>query len=90
MNITGNIIASAISKNALGTEENRRQKVKDILKLVVLVILGTVIMTYAVIDHEPPAFVAYVFGIITGICWAGIVFLYWLRSDDEDEGDKHD
>ena len=62
----------------------------SILFEVAMVIFGTALFLYSVIEHEPPAFIAYVFGILTGACWAGLVVLHWLRSDDEDEGDKHD
>lgn len=62
---------------------------KSILFEIAMVVLGTVLFLYSVIEHEPPAFVAYVFGILTGACWAGLVVLHWLRSDD-DEGGKHD
>ena len=51
------------------------------LSLVALAIFGTVLMIYAVVEHEPPAFFAYAFGILTGLCWAGIVGLIWLRHE---------
>ena len=52
--------------------------------LVSLAIFGTTIMLYAVIEHEPPAFLAFVFGIITGVFWSGIFGLHWLRQNLED------
>lgn len=51
------------------------------LSLVALAIFGTVLMIYAVVEHEPPAFIAYAFGILTGLCWSGLVGLYWLRRE---------
>lgn len=62
---------------------------KAILFEIAMVVLGTMLFLYSVIEHEPPAFVAYVFGILTGACWTGLAVLHWLRSDD-DEGGKHD
>ncbi|MBR2518356.1 MAG: hypothetical protein IKE46_01000 [Selenomonadaceae bacterium] len=62
----------------------------SILFELAMVVLGTALFLYSVIEHEPPAFFAYVFGILTGACWTGILGLYWLRHADEDEGDKHD
>ena len=57
------------------------------LAFVALAIFGTTIMLYAVIEHEPPAFFAFAFGILTGLCWAGIIGLYWLRQHLEDDHD---
>lgn len=62
----------------------------NFLSFVVAVIFGTTLMVYAVVEHEPPAFIAYAFGILTGLCWAGIIGLYWLRHADEDEDSKGD
>ncbi|MBR0062508.1 MAG: hypothetical protein IJP68_13635 [Selenomonadaceae bacterium] len=42
---------------------------KQLLIQLALTIFGTLILTYAVIMHEPPAFFAYVFGILTGLSW---------------------
>lgn len=61
----------------------------SILFELAMVILGTVLFLYSVIEHEPPAFIAYGFGILTAACWAGLAALHWLRSDDEEDG-KHD
>ena len=55
------------------------------LSMIVMVVFGTSLLIDAVIIHEPPAFIAYAFGILTGLCWAGLVGLYWLRQADEDE-----
>ncbi|MBR2518247.1 MAG: hypothetical protein IKE46_00450 [Selenomonadaceae bacterium] len=57
------------------------------LSLVALAIFGTVLMIYAVVEHEPPAFIAYAFGILTGLCWSGLVGLYWLRQKLADNGE---
>ena len=61
---------------------------KQLLIQLALTIFGTMILTYAVIMHEPPAFFAYAFGILTGLSWAGIIGLWWLRQDAE-ENDLH-
>ena len=58
-------------------------EVKQILIHLALTVFGTMILTYAVINHEPPAFLAYAFGIITGLCWGGIVLLWWVHQDDD-------
>ena len=64
--------------------------VKSFLIQLIFCMFGTALLIYSVIFYEPPAFIAYVFGILTGLGWCGVSFLYWLRHADEDEGDKHD
>ncbi|MBR3747458.1 MAG: hypothetical protein IKP64_02685 [Selenomonadaceae bacterium] len=64
---------------------------KKILGYLALTIFGTFLLLYSVIAHEPPAFFAYAFGLINGLCWAGIVLMWWLRQDAEaDEWDDLD
>lgn len=57
------------------------------LAFVTLAVFGTTILLYAVIMHEPPAFFAFVFGILTGACWAGILGLWCLRQAVEGTDD---
>lgn len=61
---------------------------KKILGCLALTIFGTLILLYSVIAHEPPAFIAYTFGLINGLCWAGIILMWWLRQDTEDDLDE--
>lgn len=63
---------------------------KQLFIHLVLTIFGTFLLLYAVIAHEPPAFFAYIFGVLTGLCWGGILLLYWLRQDIEDDEDDLD
>ena len=51
------------------------------LSLVALAIFGTALLIYSVVFYEPPAFIAYAFGILTGLCWSGLVGLIWLRHE---------
>lgn len=62
---------------------------KEILIQIIFVVFGTALLLYSVIFYEPPAFFAYAFGILTGLSWGGIVLLWWLRQDRE-ENDFHD
>lgn len=54
-----------------------------------LAIFGTLLLLYATIAHEPPAFIAYAFGVLTGLSWGGIVLLWWLRQDSADDKDEN-
>ena len=49
---------------------------------------GTALLIYSMIAYEPPAFIAYAWGILTGLCWCGVSFLYWLRKDDKPQNFK--
>ncbi|MBR3746193.1 MAG: hypothetical protein IKN27_04450 [Selenomonadaceae bacterium] len=64
-------------KGAIGCEE--------IICYLALTIFGTFLLLYATIAYEPPAFFAYAFGVITELCWGGIVLPWWLRKAAEDE-----
>ena len=57
---------------------------KSFLIQLIFCTLGTALFLYSVINYEPPAFFAYGFGILTGVCWTGVLGLRWLRSDDDD------
>lgn len=59
---------------------------KGILIHTIFVVFGTALLLYSVIFYEPPAFFAYAFGILTGLCWAGIVGLIWIRQKLTDNG----
>ncbi|MBR3746727.1 MAG: hypothetical protein IKN27_07180 [Selenomonadaceae bacterium] len=60
---------------------------KKIFGCLALTIFGTLILLYSVIAHEPPAFIAYAFGLINGLCWAGIVGLIWIRQYEQENHD---
>ena len=55
---------------------------KSLLLQILFCTFGTVLLLFSVIEYEPPAFLGYAFGVLTGFCWCGIGFLYWLRRDD--------
>ncbi len=61
---------------------------KKILGYLALTIFGTFLLLFAVLNYEPPAFIAYTFGLINGLCWAGIILMWWLRQDAEDDLDE--
>ncbi|MBR4641542.1 MAG: hypothetical protein IKO74_02330 [Selenomonadaceae bacterium] len=61
---------------------------KSLLLQILFCTFGTVLFVYSVVEHEPPAFIAYAFGILTGVCWCGVSFLYWLRKDDDTQNFK--
>ena len=52
-------------------------------------VLWTVLSAAIVILEEPPAFIAYAFGIVMGVGWMLLVLLRWIRQNDEsnDRGD---
>lgn len=60
---------------------------KENLIHIIFVVFGTALLLYSVIFYEPPAFFAYAFGILTGLCWAGIVGLIWIRQKLADNHD---
>ena len=60
---------------------------KENLIHIIFVVFGTALLLYSVIFYEPPAFFAYAFGILTGLCWAGIVGLIWIRQYEQENHD---
>lgn len=60
---------------------------KEILIQLIFVVFGTTLLLYSVINYEPPAFFAYAFGILTGLCWAGIFGLIWIRQYEQENHD---
>lgn len=54
------------------------------LTLATLVIVSTAIFTATVIFDEPPAFIAYTFGLLNGASIVGLVALYVIRRQTDD------
>lgn len=61
--------------------------VKENLIHIIFVVFGTALLLYSVIFYEPPAFFAYVFENLTGLCWAGIVGLICFRQYAQENHD---
>ena len=55
-----------------------------LLTLAAMVIVSTAIFTATVIFEEPPAFIAYTFGLLNGASWVGLVALYVIRRQTDD------
>lgn len=53
------------------------------LALTALVLFWTVFSLSIVILEEPPAFIAHMFGVVTGLSWVLLVLLHWVRQDRE-------
>lgn len=56
------------------------------LATVALSIFWTVFAGAIVALEEPPAFVAHLFGIVTGLSWALPFLWHWIRQDKERDG----
>jgi len=54
------------------------------LLLSLMCIVGTVILFAAVVFEEPPAFVAYSFGVLNGASVVGLVALRLIRGEHHD------
>lgn len=53
---------------------------RGLLVITIVIAIVTGILTWIVIDFEPPAFVGYVFGAFSGALWMSIVVIahdYW-------------
>ena len=52
------------------------------LAAVALVVFWTVFSFSIAVLEEPPAFLAYGFGAITGAGWVLLVLMHWVRQED--------
>ena len=57
------------------------------MAMVALSVFWTAFAGAIVVLEEPPAFVAHVFGIVTGLSWALPFLWHWVRQDKERDGD---